>query len=366
MARSSLFKTIHIECPVCNMFHQVEERIRMSNATIKGEKLFYEEHYFVCTNGSGDSNAETEKATNSANKKQLSGRKNHEFQTENLNNINLMAVGNAYRKAHSLMTNEEIVSLRENYGLTQVELARLLGWGEATISRYESKAIQDEAYDTMLRIIKENPLMAVRFLDKNSDKFPETKRMQIRTRMIEKLDSYGKEFLSRQVLESAYVKFPVPSDFNGYRLLDIDKLESIVSYYAERVAELYKVRLMNMLWYADALSFKTYGNSITGMVYRHELMGAFPIGDDSLISLKNVNVHREDDLETTQYQFYPNSTLDLSVLSKNETDILDSVLTKFKNFSDMNLAAFIQEETAYKQTRQHDIISYSLAKKIHG
>lgn len=41
---------------------------------------------------------------------------------------------------------DEIVAIRESYGLSQVDLAKLLGWGEATISRYESKAIQDEAY----------------------------------------------------------------------------------------------------------------------------------------------------------------------------------------------------------------------------
>ncbi|MDE7322362.1 MAG: DUF4065 domain-containing protein [Lachnospiraceae bacterium] len=364
MARSSLFKTIHIECPVCNMFHQVEERIRMSSTIIKGEKIFYEDHYFVCTN-SNDENSVTEDM-NSEKEKLSQNKKNREFKTENLNNTNQMLAGNAYRKAHNLLSSDEIVDIRENFGLTQVALARLLGWGDATVARYENKAIQDEAYDTMLRTIKENPLMAVRFLDKNGDKFPETKRMQIRTKMIEKLDSYGREFLSRQVLEGLYVKFSIPSDFNGYKILDIDKIERVVSYYAERMTELYKVRLMNMLWYADAMFFKTYGNSMTGMVYRHEMMGAFPIGYDSLICLKNINVRKVEDFTSTKYQFYPNSALDISELSKSETDLLNSVITKFRNFSDMNLVDYMREETAYEQTNQHDIIPYSLAKKIRS
>lgn len=364
MARSSLFKTIHIECPVCNIFHQVEERVRMSSTIIKGEKIFYEEHYFVCTNNNFHSTMEVDE--NPEKEKQTKDRKKQEFKTESLDNTNLLSAGNAYRKMHNLLTSGEIVDTRESYGLTQVEFARLLGWGEATVARYESRAIQDEAYDTILRMIKENPLMALRFLDRNGDRFPETKRMQIRVRMIEKLDSCGREFLSRQVLESAYAKFPVPSDFNGYRLLDIDKLESVVSYFAERITELYKVRLMNMLWYADALSFKMQGNSMTGMVYRHERMGIFPIGHDSLIALRNINVHTEEDFETTKYQFYPNSAVDMSELSKNETDILEAILTKFRNFSDMDLVEYIQEETAYKQTSQHEMIPYSLTRKMRG
>lgn len=363
MARSSLFKTIHLECPVCNMFHQVEERIRMSNTIIKGENVFYEEHYFVCTNSSIGSAVEKEE--NPETEKQPKDRKKQEFKTESIDNINLLSAGNAYRKMHNLLTSGEIIDIRETYGLTQVEFARLLGWGEATVARYESRAIQDTAYDTMLRMIKENPLMALRFLDRNGDKFPEAKRMQIRVRMLEKLDSCGREFLSRQVLESAYAKFPVPSDFNGYRLLDIDKLESVVSYYAERMEGLYKVRLMNMLWYADVLSFGEYGNSMTGMVYQHEPMGIFPIGHDSLVALRNINVQKEEDFEAARYQFYPNSALDMSELSKNETKILDSVILRFRNFSDKNFVEYIHQETAYKQTDQHDMIPYSLTKKIH-
>lgn len=78
----------------------------------------------------------------------------------------------------NILTSNEIVDIRENYGLSQVDLAKLLGWGEATIARYESKAIQDEAYDNMLRIIKDNPLKAIEFLDKNRGKFTTTKGLQ--------------------------------------------------------------------------------------------------------------------------------------------------------------------------------------------
>ena len=350
MAKSALIKTIHTDCPICNTFHQVEERARMSSTTIKGEKVFYEEHFYVCRNSSSTP----------------SSKEHNEFKTDALDDANLMSARNAYRKAHNLFTSDEIIAVRENYGLTQVELAKLLGWGEATVARYESKSIQDEAYDTMLRLIKENPLMAIQFLDKNGDKFQEPKRMQIRTKMIEKLDTYGKEYLSRQTLISAYVKFSMPSDYNGYKLLDINKIECMISYYAEQSADLYKVQLMNMLWYADALFYKTYGNSMTGLAYRHERMGAFPIGHKSLIYLKNVNVQIEEDYESTKYHFYPNTLLDTSELSKNERAVLDTVAAKFRNYSTSDFVDSIQEETAFQQTNQSDIIPYSMAKKIRA
>ena len=60
-----------------------------------------------------------------------------------------------------------LLRLEKVMGYLKLTLQNLLGWGEATISRYESKAIQDEAYDTMLRLIKDNPLQALEFLKKN-------------------------------------------------------------------------------------------------------------------------------------------------------------------------------------------------------
>ena len=80
----------------------------------------------------------------------FSNEEENEFATGKMENNNLLNARNAYRKSHGLLTSDQIVAIREMYGLSQVDLARLLGWGEATISRYESKAIQDEAYDNIL------------------------------------------------------------------------------------------------------------------------------------------------------------------------------------------------------------------------
>ena len=43
-----------------------------------------------------------------------------------------------YRQKHKMMQPADITALRERYGLTQVEVASLLGWGLVTFSRYEN------------------------------------------------------------------------------------------------------------------------------------------------------------------------------------------------------------------------------------
>ena len=315
MEDSTLIRKIHMSCPLCDKTHEIEERKRITTITLKGEEVNYEERFYFCANADEDEN---------------------EFETGAMTNENLLNARNAYRVKVGRLTSYEIVAIRESYGLSQVDLAKLLGWGEATISRYESKAIQDEAYDTMLRLIKDNPLQALEFLKKNSDKFSETKRLEIRSKLVEKLDSYGKEFLTRQTFEGEYVNFVEPSDSNGFTILDIDKIEAMISYMAEKVYNLFKVKLMKMLWYSDVLSFVENGYSMTGMVYRHESMGALPVGHYSLMNLENLNVQEEMSYNyDTMLHVYPTANMD-----------------------------YMHAEKAYVETKTGEIIPFSLAKEI--
>ena len=344
MEASTLIRKVHMDCPLCDKTHDVEERKRHATITLKGDKITYEERFYFCANSNDEEN---------------------EFETGSMTNRNLLNARNAYRVKHGLLTSDEIVAIRESYGLSQVDLAKLLGWGEATISRYESKAIQDEAYDTMLRLIKDNPLQALEFLKKNADKFPSHKKMEIRSKIVERLDSYGKEYLTRQALEGEYASFEEPSDSNGFVLLNIDKLEAAISYIAEKTSNLFKVKLMKMLWYADALSYKKNGFAITGLVYRHNEMGALPIGHYSLMNLENLNVHEEVSINyDSMLHIYPTKGMNYRVLGNNDKKVLDTVIKKFKNYKAQEIVDYMHEEKAYLQTNPGEIIPFSMAKEI--
>lgn len=342
----TLIRKIHMSCPLCGKTHEIEERKRTTTITLKGEEVTYEERFYFCANTNDDEN---------------------EFETGAMTNENLLNARNAYRVKKGLLTSAEIVDIRESYGLSQVDLAKLLGWGEATISRYESKAIQDEAYDTMLRLIKDNPLQALEFLKKNSDKFSEMKRLEIKAKIVEKLDSYGKEFLTRQTFEGEYAGFEEPCDSNGFTMLNIDKIEAMISYIAEKVNNLFKVKLMKMLWYSDVLSYNESGCSMTGMVYRHEQMGALPVGHYSLMNLENLNVQEEMSYNyDTMLHVYPTANMDYSVLSDGEKAILNKVITKFKDYKAKDIVDYMHDERAYAETKPGEIIPFSLAKEIRA
>ena len=63
-----------------------------------------------------------------------------------------------YRQTYGLLSADEIRSLRERFGLTQGELARLLRLGANTISRWEAgRNVQTASMDMLLRVIRDLP-----------------------------------------------------------------------------------------------------------------------------------------------------------------------------------------------------------------
>lgn len=106
MVVSTLIRKIHMECPLCDKIHEIEELKRIATVTIKEDIIDYEEHFYLCQNVDEDEN---------------------EFESGAMANQNLLNARNAYRVKHGLLTSDEIVSIRESYGLSQVDMSRLLG-----------------------------------------------------------------------------------------------------------------------------------------------------------------------------------------------------------------------------------------------
>lgn len=63
-----------------------------------------------------------------------------------------------YRQKYGLLSADDILSIRERFGLTQAELARLLRLGANTISRWEAaRNVQTASMDMLLRMIRDLP-----------------------------------------------------------------------------------------------------------------------------------------------------------------------------------------------------------------
>lgn len=91
MEATTLLRKIHMNCPLCDKTHEVEERKRVTSIILKGEEVTYEERFYFCANVDEDEN---------------------EFETGAMANENLLNARNAYRIKKDLQDNLKI-SLEE-------------------------------------------------------------------------------------------------------------------------------------------------------------------------------------------------------------------------------------------------------------
>jgi len=123
-------KKIKNECPVCEVERDLIYGLTDDTLKVRNEEITVTSKIYYCPEG------------------------NHYFYDADDENDKFESAYNEYRKRKGLLQPEEIRQIREQYGLSQRNFALLLGWGEITIHRYESGAIQDEVHNDVLSMIR--------------------------------------------------------------------------------------------------------------------------------------------------------------------------------------------------------------------
>lgn len=287
------------------------------------------------------------------------------YATEQMLSSNDIAMKNAYRKQLGLLTSHQIVDIRYKYGISQSDLSNILGWGEKTITRYEGHQVQDVAYDTILRKIDVDPEWYLELLKASKDKLTESSYQKYYETALSLYEAKQNEYL-RKVILTSYVKYEENEECTGSKALDLDKVIDIIRYFAnsEKVKFLYKVKLMKLLWYTDALSFKKTGTSMTGLVYKALPMGAVPVGYEHIIDLNGINSEDVDFDEGTGRHFIGDQIFDYPTLSSEDKAIIEYVIDCFGSMNRRTIVDTMHKEKAYTETAPYDIIQYKYAKEL--
>ena len=170
----------------------------------------------------------------------------------------------------------------------------------------------------------------------------------------------------RKAIEAKYARFQSNQTFQGNAVLSLDKVVDVIRYFAAAtgVTSLYKVKLMKLMWYSDALSYKKRGSAITGLAYQALPMGAVPIGHDSIIDLKGVPCEEVDMGETYAYYFSLPGGSDYPALDAEDKRILDVVIARLGRMTKNEIVAFMHKEQAYTKTAPKDIILFQYAESL--
>lgn len=329
-------------CPICDEEHEVVLKKIKQRKVLKGIEIDCEILVYECENCK------------------------EEFEDGELLDINLLSMRDAYRLKANLLTKNEIVAIREKFNLTQEDLSNILGLGEKTITRYETNTIQDRPYDTLLRKFNEDYNFAYEMLLKAKNKFNKDKFEKI-SKTIKGFILLESESKYNEIqLKNLYIFDDEENSSNGFRLLNIDKIKSMLAYFAKFTKNLFSVKLMKLFWYSDALSYQRTGKAMTGLIYTHMPKGALPIGFREICDLDSVDKVPEEIHETITFKFVPKEIdmIDDSLFSLEELNILKEVCEKFYDLSGTQLSEIMHKEDIYKTTEEKQILDYSLINKI--
>lgn len=325
-------------CPNCEKETELELVRRLEDVNVRGEAIKVEVTYYKCENCG------------------------EEFEDPHSDEDPLDKAYREYRRRHGMMQPEEVRDFRKRFGLTQNEMSRLLGWGGATLSRYENGALQDETHEKALHLAMD-PRNLLKLIEESPDALPKEKR----DRLINELRAAVEETCSLEMIyEERFGRYEA-DELSGYRRLDLAKLFNAILYFCK--GGVFKTKLNKLLFYADFRHFKDYTVSITGARYKHYTFSPAPEKYSLYLAtlLENGEIKVEEHVfseDVIGEEFISSKEPDLLLFSDSELKILATVKEYFKDFNSKKIKDFSHDEKGYKETVPGGIISYEYANEL--
>ena len=274
-----------------------------------------------------------------------------------------------YREKANIIKPQDIVKLREKYDISQRELTAILGFGKMTINRYERGGVPTKSQSDYIKLLIENDN---KFVEKVKEAY---KNGNINEKTYGKIVSEELNInISKEEVQDnirKYLKFVLsrkPDIYNGYKDLDIEKIENIISYIASKVKNLTITSLNKYLWYIDMLSFNQRSIAITGLTYQNQKFGPTIVDKKyDEISLLDDKYTRED-IETENgntTKIISNGNYSLDKITDSEKKIIDAIIKMLKNKSVTDISEMSHREDGWKKTKRFERISFEYAMNLN-
>lgn len=274
-----------------------------------------------------------------------------------------------YREKANIIKADDIVKLREKYDISQRELTAILGLGKMTINRYERGGLPTKSQSDYIKLLIENE---DKFIEKVKEAYENN---NITEKTYKKIVAEGQEenISKKRVQENIrrYLKEVLnrkPDIYNGYKSLDLEKVENIISYIASKVKNLTITSLNKYLWYIDMLSFNKRAVAITGLTYQNQKFGptiVYKKYDE--LSLLDDKYQRED-IETENgntTKIISNENFNLDKINDSEKEIKDTIIKLLKNKKVTDISEMSHREDGWKKTKRLEKISFEYAMNLN-
>lgn len=274
-----------------------------------------------------------------------------QFTDDQLDEVNTNQVFNKYREKYGIPFPDEIMEIREQYGLPASKMSEILGLGVNVYRNYEAGEVPSVSNGRLIQMVKD-PKEFRRLIDYSKNEFTLEELEKINKKINHALDKLADS-------EAAFEMFVMlgpkrPTLFNGYKVPNIEKINNMILFFAEKVNP-FKTKLNKLLFYADFLHFKMTYFSISGLTYQAIQKGPVPKNYDwifdNTMEKRMVSVQLEDfgDYMGERFVKTGEAIFDEELFTECELKAMTAVAIAFKKDTVNQIVNKSHEEDAWKE-----------------
>ena len=283
-----------------------------------------------------------------------------QFTTTESDTICYEQVTNQYRSKYGIPYKDEIIALRERYGLSAAKMSVIFGFGVNQYRLYELGEVPSESNGKMIRSAL-NPRVFLDLVRSSRHQLTDKEYAKITARAEEVISSTGAWWDEQRAVSQL---FRIGRGIeNGFAPQSTVRLKNLLLYLLQQMGDTFQTKMNKVLFYIDFLSYRERGMAISGLAYNAIEFGPVPQRWDRVYSafdeiVQELRVVKDQE----SIALTSNTEADMSCFSEKEMIIIDTVCKRMKRLNAHGISELSHSEPAWKNhLRQNDTIPYSEA-----
>ena len=268
-----------------------------------------------------------------------------QFTDDESDTAGFVQVTNQYRAKYGIPYTDEIIAVRQRYGISAAKMSLILGVGINQYRLYEQGEVPSVSNGRMIRSIM-NPKVMLEMVESSKNELSVSEYEKIISK-VQAIIASSETYKMEQYETRRIFNTPRGAD-NGYAQLSLNRLRNIMLYILNRCDEVWCTKMNKLLFYTDFMSYRERGMAMTGLSYRAIDFGPVPERWDRVYS-----EFPEVRQELRQVGDFVGSVLiaseesDYSMFTEAELKVLDSICTHFGKMSSREISRISHEEDAW-------------------
>lgn len=253
---------------------------------------------------------------------------------------------NQYREKHGIPYVDEIIALRERYGISATKMAQILGFGTNQYRLYEEGEVPSESNGKTIRSVM-NPMAFMEFVKASRNQLSDKEFAKISVKVeeviaeSESLDD--EQWAIKRLFRTGRGKM------NGFAPQSALRLKNLLLYVLETMGDSFQTKMNKVLFYIDFLSYRERGIAISGLAYQAIAFGPVPLRWDRVFSgFDEIMPQTERVKEQEGTLLTAKAKADMRLFSAEEVALIDTVCEKLKGMSSGKVSELSHQEPAWQ------------------